>query len=151
MTGSFVTPAEGMITTRCADGLTSLAQLAPLCQLLSAMPCHIAMPKTGTHWENSEVSPVTRFVAVAVIESPSATSEGEKVTSMATLPAASVTKSDELIKLAPSPEPDASQSPLKNSTRKGVLAVELSVPVMCVAPPETVAKVRAGKFWRLFP
>src|ERR1700754_2917005 len=118
MTGSFVTPADGMITTRCADGLTSLAQFAPLCQLLSAMPCHLAMPKTGTHCENSEVSPVERFVAVAVIESPSATSEGEKVTSMFTPPAASVAKSDELIKLWPSPKPDVSQSPPKNSTRK---------------------------------
>src|SRR3954468_24799202 len=132
-----------MMTTWFGLGLMSFAQLAPLCQLLSAMPCHVAVPNALTHWDSSEVSPVAMLVAVAVMKSPTPTSDGEMFTLKLASPAASVVTLAGPTRNSPSPKPEVSHVPLvKNSTRKDVFAVELNVPCMLMLPlPVRTAEV----------
>ncbi len=80
------------------------------------------------HAENSEVSPVAVFVAVAVMTWPTVVATANGVPKDA-LPAPSVGTFAEPRKTCPSPLPEESQAGLeKNSTRKVALAVESSVP-----------------------
>jgi hypothetical protein len=80
-----------------------------------------------THGENSEVLPAAS-VAVAVMTEPIGARAG-RVTLITALHEASVETFVDPMSVRPSPNPDVSQEVLeKNSTRKPVFAVLLSVP-----------------------
>src|SRR5438105_2332756 len=101
------------------------------------------------HWENSEVS-LPGLVAVAVMNWPGVTEAGS-VTLKVALPSAPVVAMVKPRKVWPSPKPEGSQVGLpKNSMRKVVLAVLLSVPWIVALVPPAAAEVSIGKFCQLF-
>src|SRR5262245_21060519 len=98
---------------------------------------------TGATAENSEVLPAGS-VAVALTTCPSATATGNVAVKL-TSPLPSVVTVVAPRKVCPSPNPDGSATALaKNSMRKTVLGVLLSVPVMVVLPAPVPAEVMTG-------
>src|ERR1044072_342408 len=71
--GSLVTPAEGITALSAAVGTEFVSQLAPLCQLVSALPSQLkTVAVTVWQGENSEVLGASP-VAVAVTTQPTLT------------------------------------------------------------------------------
>src|SRR5438067_718480 len=133
-----------------AVGTVFESQLAALCQSVLTAPVQFSVESAVTQAENSDVSFVVELVAVAVTEWPSATSDG-KFALIEALPTPSVVTFAEAKKRCPSPLPEASHASLsKNSTRKVVFAVELSVPLIWMWPLPMTAELRTGKFCELF-
>ena len=106
--------------------------------------------------ENSEVSPVAVFVAVALttIGSGICPSIGRELSheKLLSSPLASVAAGSVSRRMAPSPWPEGSAPPVrKHWITKSWEALLFSVPETVVVPAEEslVAEVMTGKFWRL--
>ncbi len=102
----------------------------------------------NTQLENSDVSPVVRSVAVAVIAWPACVAPTVAANAVAPAPAVTVVAPRNA---SPWPVPDELHPALENSsTRSDAPGVESIVPLTSVEEPSVNAAPRTGKFWRRF-
>ena len=102
----------------------------------------------NTQLENSDVSPVVRSVAVAVIAWPACVAPTVAANAVAPAPAVTVVAPRNA---SPWPVPDELHPALENSsTRSDARGVESIVPLTSVEEPSVNAAPRTGKFWRRF-
>src|SRR5262249_39625786 len=100
-------------------------------------------------WENSELSPVLRLVAVALTWVPTGKAMGTAAR-ITPLPLASVVTVTEPIIVWPWPNPDVAATAFeKNWTRKLVPAVPWIVPRTFELSLPEMTEVSTGKFWKL--